>query len=145
MRPSRSEKVRIICTKVFLTYLILPIFFTTLPASATEGTSTPSARPERAKGGSAVVYVIDKSLSMSPIFHEVQLTLKKAVAKCGPEDSVAIILFGDTVTTVVRFKSMTEAKKLRVSKLHVSRGLQKSKPHGSRQNKRLLMLKRRVW
>jgi small nuclear ribonucleoprotein (snRNP)-like protein len=79
---------------------------------------SPLEELQSATAKSAFVYVIDTSSSMRWIFDEVKHTVKAAIERqCGPEDCLSIILFGDTVTTLGSYKSVTDTKKETVAKL----------------------------
>ncbi len=86
------------------------------PSPAAGKIDDASKIPDRAKGRSAIVYVIDKSSSMAWILDDLKHTLKSAVRKCKNRDSVTILLFGDTVNTLVRYPSLDDAKKARIEK-----------------------------
>ncbi len=77
----------------------------------------PAPATNRTEGGAAVVYVIDKSTSMLWIYEDLKETLKEAIAKSEPGDSLTVILFGDSVTTLASYKTMNESKKQTVSNL----------------------------
>jgi hypothetical protein len=63
------------------------------------------------KGQSAIVFVIDKSSSMAWIFDSLRLTLKSAITKSKQGDCLAIVLFGDEVSTLVSYTKLNETKK----------------------------------
>ncbi|GAB4330579.1 MAG: hypothetical protein Kow0099_01280 [Candidatus Abyssubacteria bacterium] len=79
-------------------------------------TDAPSSIPEHTKGRSAIVYVIDRSSSMAWILNDLKRTLKSAIRKCKNGDSVTILLFGDTVSTLARYQSLNDAKKARAER-----------------------------
>lgn len=85
-------------------------------ASADEGASAATSPPANRKGA-AFVYVIDTSSSMRPIFDEVKNAIKETLKKSTPADSLTIILFGDTATTLASYKTMSDAKREMLCKL----------------------------
>jgi hypothetical protein len=67
--------------------------------------------------GTATVYLIDKSSSMLWVYDELRETLKEAARKTGPNDSLSIILFGDTTTILASYRSMDESKQKALARL----------------------------
>jgi hypothetical protein len=51
------------------------------------------------------------------VYDELRETLKEAARKSGPDDSLSIILFGDTTTILASYKSMDESKQEALAKL----------------------------
>jgi len=116
----RAVKARIFCLKsrnaVFILGAFLAISLANPPISNAEESES-ALEPERGEDKSAVVYVIDKSSSMRWIYDELKETLKEAITKSRPGDSLSVVLFGDSVTTLASYRSMNESKKKTVSRL----------------------------
>lgn len=110
-----SRYMRVIITRAAAFPFILILLFPAIGVCDEDFGQTHGPRGK--KGASAIVYVIDKSTSMSWIFDDLKQTLKKAVDESRPEDGITIILCGDTVTTLARYKTMDEAKKRRLAEL----------------------------
>ncbi len=63
------------------------------------------------------MYLIDKSSSMLWVFDELKGIVKKAIDQRGPEDSICIIVFGDSVTTLASYKHLDDSNKAALSGL----------------------------
>jgi hypothetical protein len=111
----------------FLTALSIRLFFaavayltiSTLYPAATnaEEFNKNSGTEHETSVGTATVYLIDKSSSMLWVYDELRESLKEAARGSGPQDSLCIILFGDTTTMLASYKSMNESKQKKLAKL----------------------------
>lgn len=102
---------------VFTPCLIFLAAFPLVPSSAFGEEFDPSTEFEQARGGSAIVYLIDKSSSMLWVFDELKGIVKKAIDQRGPEESTCIIVFGDSVTTLASYKHLDDSNKAALSGL----------------------------
>jgi hypothetical protein len=97
--------------------LVLLVTCTIFPiVSAFSAAAEEASRGEQEKENSAFVYVIDTSSSMRYIFDDLRDVVKKAVDHCAPNDCLSIILFGDSVQTLVSYSSVTPSKKKFIKK-----------------------------
>ncbi len=103
--------------RVLVVHLMFQILVTSIPFQTTAEELASDRKPGPPTQSSAFVYVIDKSSSMLRTFDALKETLRKAIGKCGSDDSVSILVFGDNVTLLASYKSMNEFKKDAVLKL----------------------------
>jgi len=69
------------------------------------------------RDNTAYVYVIDSSSSMRYIFDDLKEIVKTAVTHCREDDRLSIVLFGDSVTTLVSYTTLSESKKKMASSI----------------------------
>lgn len=117
MQPSHRQTPRVCHPRALVVHLMFQIFLASIPFQTAAEELASDREPDPSTQRSAFVYVIDKSSSMLRTFDGLKETLRKAFGKCGPDDSVSILVFGDTVTLLASYKSMNEFKKDAVLKL----------------------------
>jgi hypothetical protein len=110
MQAIESDKAR--ASVVTVAFVLFSLFFTV--SAVAEEPSINGRSGE--KNNSAFVYVIDTSSSMRYIFDDLRGIVKKAVDHCGPDDCLSIILFGDSVSTLASYTSITPSKKKYIMK-----------------------------
>ena len=104
--------------KFIIVSAALLIISTTGPVSSNaEEFGANSGTDPKDSAESATVYLIDKSSSMLWVYDELRETLKETARRSGPDDSLSIILFGDTTTILASYNSMDESKQEALAKL----------------------------
>jgi len=110
MQTIASDKAQAL---VVLVACALFSIFSSLSAAAEEPSRTEQAGD---RSNSAYVYAIDTSSSMRYIFDDLRGVVNKAVDHCGPDDCLSIVLFGDSVSTLASYTSVTPSKKKFIEK-----------------------------